>query len=229
VERNAAIVFLALGRDLLFGSCSKLGTSISILKYRENGWLGIHDSLALWFPPMKDIDRGISIRQSPNHPSGIADVNEIPGYADSILAELDRVFTREEILRWVGPPRFTPGTLWEYSNTKYFLAGMIVERATGRAFPMIRRPILYHKNPEEPTIEDFEACARSSMLKRGRAGTIIGEVRAAVRRWPEFAAEARLSDEWTDTIRSAHCPAFPAGCVAMNSSLKVPLSLGRAA
>ncbi len=60
------------------------------------------------------------------------------------------------------------------------------------------------------TMEDFDACAKSSMLKRGRAGTIIEEVRAAVKRWPEFASEARLSDEWTDKIRSTHRLTFPA-------------------
>jgi hypothetical protein len=34
-------------------------------------------------------------------------------------------------------------------------------------------------------------------------------VQAAVRRWPEFAAEARLADEWRDKIQNAHRLTFP--------------------
>jgi serine/threonine-protein kinase HipA len=51
---------------------------------------------------------------------------------------------------------------------------------------------------------DFEACAKAALMKRGRAATIIGEVVAAVRRWSEFAAEARLTDPWHDPIQQAH-------------------------
>ena len=54
------------------------------------------------------------------------------------------------------------------------------------------------------TLEDFETCARSALMKRGRAGTIIEEVRAAVLRWPEFAAAAGLADEWREKIRESH-------------------------
>lgn len=54
------------------------------------------------------------------------------------------------------------------------------------------------------TLEDFEACAKSSLMKRGRAKTLIDEVQAAVRRWPEFAAEAQLADEWRDSIQGTH-------------------------
>jgi serine/threonine-protein kinase HipA len=54
------------------------------------------------------------------------------------------------------------------------------------------------------TREDFTACAKGALMKRGRAATIIGEVQAAVRRWPEFAAAARLADELRDKIHKTH-------------------------
>lgn len=59
------------------------------------------------------------------------------------------------------------------------------------------------------SLADFEACGRAALLKRGRAATILDEVRAAVRRWSEFAAAARLADEWRDRIRNAHRLEFP--------------------
>ena len=54
------------------------------------------------------------------------------------------------------------------------------------------------------TLQDFEACARVSLMKRGRAKIIIDEVRSAVTRWPEFAAQAQLADEWRSRIQSSH-------------------------
>lgn len=54
------------------------------------------------------------------------------------------------------------------------------------------------------TTADFEACAKAALMKRGRAAIIVAEVTAAVRRWPEFAAESRLSIEWQDKIQKTH-------------------------
>ncbi|MCM8598546.1 MAG: HipA domain-containing protein, partial [Candidatus Accumulibacter sp.] len=54
------------------------------------------------------------------------------------------------------------------------------------------------------TRDDFETCAKSALMKRGRAATIIAQVQAAVRRWPEFAALAGLPDEWRDDIQRSH-------------------------
>jgi serine/threonine-protein kinase HipA len=58
-------------------------------------------------------------------------------------------------------------------------------------------------------LADFEACAKAALMKRGRAATIIEEVQAAVMRWPEFAAEARLAEEWRDKIQRMHRLSFP--------------------
>ena len=58
------------------------------------------------------------------------------------------------------------------------------------------------------SLQDFESCATAAVMKRGRAATIIEEVRGAVKRWPEFAAEANLADEWRDNIQNTHRLSF---------------------
>ena len=58
------------------------------------------------------------------------------------------------------------------------------------------------------TLADFGACAKTALMKRGRAATIIEEVQAAVKRWPEFAAAAKLADEWRDKIQTTHRLSF---------------------
>ncbi len=52
--------------------------------------------------------------------------------------------------------------------------------------------------------QDFVQCAKSAGMKRSRADTIIEEVQAAVKRWPEFAAEAGIRGEWGERIKRHH-------------------------
>ena len=51
------------------------------------------------------------------------------------------------------------------------------------------------------TIEDFRSCAKSALMKRGRAETIVDEVRAAVARWPEYAGQAQVKEDWCRQIQ----------------------------
>jgi serine/threonine-protein kinase HipA len=50
-------------------------------------------------------------------------------------------------------------------------------------------------------LEDFKACANVASMKRGRAETILGEVRDVVRRWLDYAEEARVFPEHRDRIQ----------------------------
>jgi len=59
------------------------------------------------------------------------------------------------------------------------------------------------------TLADFKACAKAAFMKRGRAEAILDEVRAAVRRWPEFAVEAQVAPEWRERIGDSHRISFP--------------------
>lgn len=52
------------------------------------------------------------------------------------------------------------------------------------------------------TPEDFKACARVASMKRGRERAIVDEVRAAVRRWPEFADATGVDLEKAERIRA---------------------------
>ena len=63
--------------------------------------------------------------------------------------------------------------------------------------------------PDNFTLKDFDACAKSALMKRGRAATIIEEVTAAVKDWSMFAEEANVKGEWADAIRRSHRLAFP--------------------
>ncbi|MBK8476615.1 MAG: type II toxin-antitoxin system HipA family toxin [Opitutaceae bacterium] len=58
------------------------------------------------------------------------------------------------------------------------------------------------------TLSDFVAGEKVGLMKRGRATAILDEVLAAVRRWPEIAAQARLPEAVSNKIAGAHRLAF---------------------
>ena len=49
-------------------------------------------------------------------------------------------------------------------------------------------------------LEDFKACAKTASMKRGRAETILSEVREVIRRWRDYAEDARVLPEHRDRI-----------------------------
>ena len=54
------------------------------------------------------------------------------------------------------------------------------------------------------TLADFRVCAKSALMKRGRAETIIEVVRNAVKKWPEYAEEAQVMSQWRKQIQENH-------------------------
>jgi len=51
------------------------------------------------------------------------------------------------------------------------------------------------------TLADFRACAKNAVMKRGRADAIVEEVRAAVSKWPDFAEQAQVLNNWRKQIQ----------------------------
>jgi len=120
--------------DMAFGiaSTTKPFTAALILQLAEEGRLTLEDTLDDWLPAFDHIDGTITIRQLLGHTSGIFNLTEHPGIADSVGADMARVWPLEEAVRtFVLEPHCAPGAGWYYSNTNYLLLGMIIEAATG--------------------------------------------------------------------------------------------------
>ena len=125
-----------IGKDMLFGigSNTKLFTSVSLLKLMENDTsIRLDDKISKWLPSIKNVNPNITITQLLNHTSGIADIIDFPGYADSISKNPYRVFQPEELLPYIGTPIFQPGKGTFYSNTNYLLAGLIFQKASNQS------------------------------------------------------------------------------------------------
>ncbi len=59
------------------------------------------------------------------------------------------------------------------------------------------------------SMDDFNACARSASMKRGRSATIVAEVQATVSKWRSFAEQASLPEAvWEKIQRSLNLQPF---------------------
>lgn len=118
------------------GSSAKLFIATVLAKLQEQGFLSLDDHLFQWLSSYPYIDSTATIRQLLSHESGFfCYILDNPSMTtDSIWADTTRFWTPDEILATIGPPHFTPGYGYYYSNTNYLLAGMIIEAATGKTW-----------------------------------------------------------------------------------------------
>lgn len=110
------------------GSISKQFTAASILLLAEEGKLSLDDPVGRWLPDLTQANE-VTIRQVLSMTSGYQDYWP----QDYVMPSMMKPASPEEILKgWAQKPLdFEPGTKWQYSNTNYVAAGVIVERLGG--------------------------------------------------------------------------------------------------
>nr|WP_279638456.1 serine hydrolase domain-containing protein [Kitasatospora cineracea] len=116
------------------GSNTKTFTAVVVLQLVAEGKVGLDASIDTYLPGLVRGDgfdgRNITVRQLLQHTSGL------PEYVDTgrVLADPKRYFEPRELLdaALAQKAHFAPGTQWEYNNTNYLLAGLIVQKVTGR-------------------------------------------------------------------------------------------------
>jgi CubicO group peptidase (beta-lactamase class C family) len=110
------------------GSISKQFTAAAVLLLAEQGKLSLDDPVARFIP---DLTRAkeVTIRQVLSHTAGYQDYWP----QDYVPPFMLHPITANKILDlWARKPLdFDPGTQWQYSNTGFIVAGLIVEKASG--------------------------------------------------------------------------------------------------
>ena len=113
------------------GSISKQFTAACVLLLQQEGKLSLEDPVARWFPELTRANE-VTLRMLLSHTSGYSDYAPqdytIPAWTKPIdpLA-LVHVWAEK-------PLDFEPGTKWQYSNTNFVLAALIVQKASGMPF-----------------------------------------------------------------------------------------------
>src|SRR6185312_15917139 len=110
------------------GSISKQFTASAILLLEQQGKLSVNDKVSKFLPDLTRANE-VTIRELLSHTSGYQDYWP----QDYVMPEMLHPVTAQQIIdKWAKKPLdFDPGTKWQYSNTNYVIAGMIVEKAAG--------------------------------------------------------------------------------------------------
>lgn len=103
-----------------------------LLQFADQHKLNLDDEIIRYIPNAPVDGRHVTIRQLLNHTSGIPDYTSLPGEAANEQLDL----SHEQVLKLIGdaPPDFDPGTSWRYSNSGFYLAGMIAENVSHQPY-----------------------------------------------------------------------------------------------
>jgi CubicO group peptidase (beta-lactamase class C family) len=110
------------------GSISKQFTAAAILLLQEQDKLSLDDKVGKFIPELTRANE-VTIRQLLSHTSGYQDYWP----QDYVMPMMLQPVTAQRILdMWARKPLdFDPGTKWQYSNTNFVIAGLIVEKTAG--------------------------------------------------------------------------------------------------
>ena len=122
--------WINIGDPLTIGSVTKTFTAATILGMVDQGLIQLDAPTSAYLHNVALV-KGTTVRQLLNHTSGIADlygpaVGSLNGAPGAVLGS-------NAVLRPIGEAYFAPGTGYHYSNTNYYLLGLIIEVVSGRS------------------------------------------------------------------------------------------------
>lgn len=157
------------------GSISKQFTAAAILLLQERGKLSLDDKVSKFVPDLTRANE-VTIGQLLSHTSGYQDFWP----QDYAMPFVLQPTTAEKIMDgWARKPLdFDPGTKWQYSNTNYVIAGVIVEKASGMPFiQFLREQVLAPAGIRNAADSDQEKLGSSDPAGYIRYG--LGPLRVA--------------------------------------------------
>ncbi len=118
-------------------SCSKQFTAAAIMILKQDGKLSVNDKLIKYFKTYKH-GKKITVKHLLTMRSGIPDfLNENGSFKKYDIKRTASIRENRNITkRWILSQdlKFTPGGLYDYNNSNYFLLAEIVEKVSGQSF-----------------------------------------------------------------------------------------------
>jgi CubicO group peptidase (beta-lactamase class C family) len=115
------------------GSVSKQFTGAAVVLAQERGYLSLDDDVRKYIPEIPDYGHTITLRQMLHHTSGLRDFLSLYALAGRDVAD---VHSEAEVIEMIARQKAlnnVPGEAWLYSNTNYYLLGVVIERATKKS------------------------------------------------------------------------------------------------
>jgi CubicO group peptidase (beta-lactamase class C family) len=122
------------------GSITKQFTAMAVMLLEERGKLKVKDCITKYITDAPQAWDALTIHHLLTHTSGVPSFTSMPEYRrDMMLAQsIDQMVVRFR----EKPLNFVPGEEFEYSNSGYFLVGVLIEKASGVSYDeFIRKEI----------------------------------------------------------------------------------------
>ena len=113
------------------GSITKQFTAAAILKLADAGRLRLDDPVSTQVPDFKSASGQITLHQLLTHTSGLYNYSVLIGDRNRLNLSAEEVVALFEN----EPLDFAPGQGWNYTNSGYFLLGLVIEHASGTGYP----------------------------------------------------------------------------------------------
>ena len=123
-------------------SITKSFTAAALLKLQEKGLLSLNDPLTKYFADYPGGDK-ITLEHLITHSSGIYNYTDNIDEGDSAIVchPVSRDFVLEQFKN--KPLAFQPGKGFAYNNSGYYLAGMVIEKVTGKTYEQAVRELIF--------------------------------------------------------------------------------------
>ncbi|MFW6198961.1 MAG: serine hydrolase [Gemmatimonadota bacterium] len=115
------------------GSITKQFTAAAIMRLVEQGRIGLDDPMTEYLPDYPTQGHEVTVRHLLTHSSGIKSYTSLEAWRPVMRLDL----THQELLAHFQdePFDFAPGERFLYSNSGFYLLGMIVEEVSGTSYP----------------------------------------------------------------------------------------------
>lgn len=128
------------------GSLTKQFTALAIMQLVEQKKLALSDNVQTLLPQVPLGGRHITVAQLLDMTSGLGNYTSLgPAFMNDTF-RLELSTARMAGIISAQPPDFAPGTDWSYSNSGFFLAGMIVEKLSGLTYAEYLRKHIFEPN-----------------------------------------------------------------------------------
>jgi D-alanyl-D-alanine carboxypeptidase len=113
------------------GSITKSFTALATLQLVDEGRISLDDTVEKLLPDYRGPGGKVKVRNLLDHTSGL------PNYTSDIAGLYPRLernaWTRDDMVANFAPLplQFEPGALWNYTNSGYYLLGLIIEKTSG--------------------------------------------------------------------------------------------------
>jgi CubicO group peptidase (beta-lactamase class C family) len=115
------------------GSMNKMFTAVATLQLVERGKLSLDDTIGKIMPdyPNTNVASKVRVRRLLSHTGGTGDI-----FGPKFEAHRLELKTLQDYVRLYGERdlQFEPGTKWAYSNYGFLLAGVLIEKVSGKSY-----------------------------------------------------------------------------------------------